>query len=148
MKRILALTMLAAMTGCGTMPGAKPTVTLEFRPGSYTEKPGFTEMTVSGSDKRVYISRKAVLSNADVASARARTGPNGPQIEIVFTDGGTARFSQVTRDSIMKPIGILVDGKLISAPIVREQIRSHKAIISGSFSEEEARRIANGLAAQ
>jgi len=73
-------------------------------------------------------------------------GESGPQIEIVFTEDGAKRFSTVTERNIMNPLAILVDGQLLSAPIVRERITGGKALISGSFGKAEAERIANGIA--
>jgi preprotein translocase subunit SecD len=145
MRKTAILTMLVALTGCATTPSARPRVALEFRPGSETPGPGLTEMTVVGSGQRVYLSKESVLSNPDVESARAVAGPGGPQIEIVFTRAGAKRFSRATEKGIMKPLGILVDGQLISAPIVREKIIGRKAVISGRFSDREARRIADGI---
>ena len=145
MKKIATLTMLVTLAGCTTMPSVKPGVTLQFRPGSHTPATGLTEMTVVGSDQKVYLSNEVVLSNADVKSARVVTGPSGPQIDIVFTKAGAERFTRATADNIMKPLGILVDGQLISAPIVREKISGGRAVISGRFSEQEARRIADGI---
>jgi len=45
----------------------------------------------------------------------------------------------------MKPIAILVDGNVVTAPIVREKITARNAEISGSLTVEEARRIAEGI---
>jgi hypothetical protein len=137
---------IAALTGCTTVRNREPAVTLEFRPGAQSPAPGLTEMTVAGFERPVYISENVVLSNADVASARASSGSSGPQIEIIFTKTGAARFAAATEGNIMKPIGILVDGTLISAPIVREKISGGEAVISGRFTKAEAERIANGIA--
>ena len=149
MKKVLILTVAAILTGCTTIrnPGTAA-VTLEFRPGSQSPENGLTEMTVPGSKTPVYISEDVALSNADVQSARVLTGPNGQQIEIVFTKVGAERFAATTERLIRKPLGILVDGKLISAPVVMDKISGGKAIITGSFSEEEAKRIADGITGQ
>ena len=44
-----------------------------------------------------------------------------------------------------KPIGMLVDGELITAPVIRTPIREGRAVINGDFTEEEAKRIAAGI---
>ena len=148
MKKVLILTVAAILTGCTTMRNPGTAVTLEFRPGSQSPGNGLTEMTVPGSKTPVYISEDVALSNADVQSARVLTGPNGQQIEIVFTKIGAERFAATTERLIRKPLGILVDGKLISAPVVMDKISGGKAIITGSFSVEEAKRIADGITGQ
>ena len=103
-------------------------------------------MTVPGSDQAVYISDDVVLSNNDVVSSRVIPGEAGPQVEIVFTEAGAEKFAAVTKKNIMKPLAILVGGQLISAPIVRDQINGGKVKIAGFLSEQEARRIADGIA--
>ena len=145
MKKILLLAMVTALIGCVTVRSRNAAVTLEFRPGSQSPGPGLTEMTVPGSERPIYVSDDAVLSNADVKSARVVPGPSGPQIEIVFTKAGAERFATATENNLMKPLGIIVDGQLISAPTVREKVSGGRAIITGSFSEDEAKRIADGI---
>ncbi|MFC1831043.1 hypothetical protein ACFL0S_03370 [Thermodesulfobacteriota bacterium] len=146
MKKILILAFVAALAGCATAGNRTAPVTLEFRSGSQSPAPGLTKMTAPGSESPVYISEQIVLSNADVESACVVSGESGPQIEIVFTEEGAKRFSTVTEQNIMNPLAILVDGQLLSAPIVRERITGGKALISGSFGKAEAERIANGIA--
>ena len=66
-------------------------------------------------------------------------------IEIEFTKSGAARFATATGNSVGKPLAILVDDKLLSAPVVQEAITGGKAMISGNFTKAEAKRIANGF---
>ena len=146
MRNILIIAVVTALTGCATMGHHDAGVTLEFRPGSLSPEPDLTEMRAVGSDSPVYISDKVLLSNADVESARVASGLSGPQIEIIFTKAGAETLAIVTEKNIGKPLGILIDGQLISAPIVMDRITGGKAVISGAFSEEEALRIANGVA--
>ena len=143
---MLLLAMATVLTGCGTMRNGEAAVTLEFRPGASSPAPGLTRMTVPGSQAPVYISEDVVLSNTDVRSSRVVLGPTGPQIEIIFTKAGAARFATATESNIMKPLGILVDDQIICAPIVHEKISGGRAVIAGTFSEAEARRIAEGIA--
>ncbi len=145
MKKVLVVAVVAALAGCATTGGRTAPVTLEFRPGSESPGPGLTEMTLAGSERSVYVSEQVVLSNAEVKSARVVSGQGGPQVDIVFTETGAERFARATEQSIMKPLAILVDGKLLSAPIVRETITGGRAVIAGRFTEQEAKRIADGI---
>ena len=145
MKKILILAIVTTLSGCATMRSQTTPITLEFRPGSQSPGAGLIEMTVAGSDQPIYISKDVALSNADVASSRVVSGPNGPQIEIVFTKAGAERFAIITKNNIRKPLGILIDGKLISAPIVMEKIAGGKALITGTFSQKEAKRLSDGI---
>ena len=127
------------------MPTTSQAATLEFRPGSQSSMKGLTEMTVVGTDQKVYISQDVVVSNNDIASAEIMEGFGSPQILIVFTRAGAEKFSQATENNIGKPLGIVIGGQLFSAPIVRQTISTHRMIISGRFTQEEALRIVNGI---
>jgi len=68
-----------------------------------------------------------------------------PQIEIRFTDEGKKRFTEVTRDSIGKRLAIVINGQLYSAPKIMMEIPSGTAVISGNFSEQEAKELAGQI---
>ena len=147
MKQILVTMVFAVFAGCAAVQVAdKPSVEMEIRPGSLCSAEGLTEMTVAGSDQAVYVSSEVVLTNEDIASSRVLAGPMGPQIEIVLTDSGTERLALATGGSVGEHLCIFVDGKLISAPKVLVPITGGMAVISGLFSDEEAKRIADGIA--
>ncbi|MEE8638184.1 MAG: protein translocase subunit SecD, partial [Candidatus Margulisiibacteriota bacterium] len=60
-----------------------------------------------------------------------------PVVDIEFSSEGAKLFAEVTARSVGRPIAILLDKKIISAPNVREPIPSGKAQISGDFTIEE-----------
>ncbi|MFH1826153.1 MAG: protein translocase subunit SecD [bacterium] len=60
-----------------------------------------------------------------------------PVIDIEFNADGAKAFGEVTGRSVNKPLAILLDGKIISAPNVREPIPSGRAQISGDFTIDE-----------
>lgn len=60
-----------------------------------------------------------------------------PVVDIEFNSEGAKLFAAVTSRSVGKPIAILLDKKIISAPNVREPIPSGKAQVSGDFTIEE-----------
>ncbi|MEA2115734.1 MAG: hypothetical protein U9P36_10200 [Thermodesulfobacteriota bacterium] len=144
MNKMIALVMLV-LIGCATMPATNQVVTLEFRPGSQSLVEGMTEMTVVGTDQKVYISQDVAVSNNDIASAEVMEGFVSPQILIVFTGAGAEKFTRATESNIGKPLGIVIDGQLFSAPIVREMISTPRMIISGRFTQVDALRIVNEI---
>jgi len=88
--------------------------------------------------ERPIILRKAVLTGADLKGAWPGLDQYGnPVVDIEFNSHGAQIFGEVTSRSVNKPIAIVLDKKIISAPNVREPIPSGKAQISGSFSAEE-----------
>jgi preprotein translocase subunit SecD len=60
-----------------------------------------------------------------------------PEVNLEFNAKGAALFSSLTAANVGKPIAILLDKKIISAPNVKEPIPSGRARISGNFSVDE-----------
>ncbi len=70
---------------------------------------------------------------------------NAPLIGVSFNAEGESLLAALTERNIGKPIGIYLDGALLSAPIVREQISGGKAQITGQFTVPEARELVRNL---
>jgi protein TonB len=131
---------------------------LEIRLAEATRTPGLSPAVVAGSGRRVvYLHPSALATNADVESAgviewNGTATPDGSAgraisgfgVAVRFTDAAAARLAAATGAHLGRPIAILVDGRLISAPVLRSAI-GNTAVISGSFSEEEARALTEGL---
>ena len=146
MKKYCSLVLVAlVVAGCASLPPIASRLPVEFRLCGPAASPGLTRYTVRGSEREVYLQNEAVLTTAHIASAKVTTSPYGPQIDIVLTKEGRAVFAKLTRDNIDKPLAILVDGEVISAPIIRAPITGGRAVIAGQFSEKEADRIAKGI---
>jgi preprotein translocase subunit SecD len=65
-------------------------------------------------------------------------------MEIHFDGSGALRLEEFTAAHVGDALGIVIDGKLISAPVINSAIPGGTAVIQGNFTEQEAR----GLAAQ
>ncbi|MFC1753330.1 protein translocase subunit SecD [Thermoproteota archaeon] len=84
--------------------------------------------------------KKTVLTGADLKIVNPGTGQNGqPVVNIEFKSEAAKKFHEVTRRAVGKPLAIILDGTIISAPNVSEPIAGGRAIISGSFTIEEMR---------
>ncbi len=68
-----------------------------------------------------------------------------PEVQLQFTGDGTDLFAKLTEQNVGKQIGIFVDNNLISAPVVNEKIPSGNAVISGRFSVDEAKKLAQNI---
>lgn len=73
----------------------------------------------------------------------SRTGR--PQIGLVFNDEGAKMFADITKNNIGKALAILLDGQVISAPVIQSEILGGQAQITGSFSIQEANGLARSL---
>ncbi|MBI2625146.1 MAG: protein translocase subunit SecD [Candidatus Nealsonbacteria bacterium] len=70
-----------------------------------------------------------------------------PIVSLQFNSEGAEIFKELTSKNIGKPIAIYVDNSLISAPVVQEVISGGKAQITGRFTVEEAKKLAQNLSA-
>lgn len=68
-----------------------------------------------------------------------------PAISVEFNSEGGKMFGEITKANVGKTVGIFLDGKLISAPVVREAITDGRAEISGQFTVEEAKTLVRNL---
>jgi preprotein translocase subunit SecD len=59
-----------------------------------------------------------------------------------FDTLGGKMFGDATRENVGRQLAIVLDGKVISAPVIREPILGGSGIISGSFTTEEAKDLA------
>lgn len=107
------------------------------------------EAVVVKSGERVYLHKEALVTNSDIVEARVVRGftLGDFSIDLTFTTEASERVANATGQHIGRPIAILLDGKVVAAPIVMERF-SDKAQISGSFKKEEAERIANGISSK
>jgi preprotein translocase subunit SecD len=70
---------------------------------------------------------------------------NEPNVNIQFDQQGGARFARLTQENVGKPFAIILDGQVISAPNINEQILGGSASISGNFTVESANQLAISL---
>ncbi|AKM82949.1 protein-export membrane protein SecD [Candidatus Woesebacteria bacterium RIFOXYC1_FULL_31_51] len=83
------------------------------------------------------------LTGADLKSADVVFDKNTgkPAISIVFNEEGAKKFEIITGKNIGKPLAIILDNDLVSAPVVNEKITGGQAQISGNFTLEEAKKL-------
>lgn len=95
-----------------------------------------------------YDENKIILEGSeDISSATAainqETGEN--YVGLKLTSSGKSKFATATAKNIGKPIAICMDSEVISAPNVQEAITNGEASITGGFSAEEAKSLANKI---
>lgn len=68
-----------------------------------------------------------------------------PYLNITFTPEGGDLFAEITRANVGNQLGIFLDGELLSAPTINEAITGGRAVVSGSFTADEVRALAQNL---
>ncbi len=79
------------------------------------------------------------------ATVEFNSQTNQPVVTLTFNSEGSDLFAKITRENIGKPLAIFLDGKIISAPVIREEISGGKAVISGNFTATEAKTLVRNL---
>jgi len=64
-----------------------------------------------------------------------------PQVALSFNNEGARLFGDITKRNIGKPLAIVVDNFLISAPTVQQAISEGNAVITGNFTVDEAKKL-------
>jgi protein-export membrane protein SecD len=86
-----------------------------------------------------YVVHKRVMVGGDtLVDAQATFQDNQPVVSFKFDAVGARRFGDATRQNVGKPFAIVLDNKVISAPVIREPITGGAGIISGSFTVQSA----------
>jgi preprotein translocase subunit SecD len=122
----------------------KPKTKVEFRRAETTAAKDLTEATVAGTKDKVYLHKTADLTGADVASAKLSGEDKNPTIEITFTEAGAKKAAKLSEDHADKPVAIVVDGKVIAAPVIRTKLGA-TIRISGHFTEDEAKSLVKAI---
>ena len=95
------------------------------------------------------VRRRVEVDGASLTSATAEQDQQngGWKIFFTFDSVGTRRFAGVSSANIGRRFAVVLDDKVISAPVIRSAILAGKGEISGSFTQKEARDRANLLSA-
>lgn len=81
----------------------------------------------------------ADLSSAKVGFDQQKSGQ--PVVQIQFTADGGTKFESITGANVGKPLAIVLDNQVISAPVVSEKISGGSAVISGNFTLDQAKNL-------
>jgi TonB family protein len=121
---------------------------MEIRLAESAFTPGLREIVVSGSNQRIYLYPTALATWADVTVARI-VDPGTPQMSVAVTFNRTAaaRMASATVAHLGKPVAIILDGRVIAAPIVRAPI-SDSAMLTGITAATARELIDANLACQ
>lgn len=115
-------------------------------PSSGRAPPG-SEILQSGEDGRpgaYVVRRKVEVDGANLTNATAGTNPQTGEwvVNFEFDSIGTRRFAEVSRQNVQRPFAIVLDNKVISAPVIREPITGGRGQISGSYTAASANDLA------
>jgi len=111
---------------------------LQFVWGQNADKQGKYELFAISLQS--LISGKTIKDASVSQDAHAKTGVN-----ITFNNEGSAKWKDVTSKNLGKAIAMVIDNKVYAAPIVRSEISNGNCIITGNYTDQEARQIVSVL---
>lgn len=94
----------------------------------------------------IAVKRAGVITGDTLTQAQQSFDQNNQAVvNITFDSEGGRRFATLTRENVNKRFAIILDGKVISAPVINEPILGGSSQISGNFSVESATQLAISL---
>src|SRR6266850_4326786 len=107
--------------------------------------PGLVVAQVADSGRVIYLHPEIVVGNEDIAQSWVlQDGPARFGVTVQFLPPGAERMRQATTTHLGRPLAILIDGRVVMAPVVRSPI-GDSAMITGDFTRAKAERIVDGI---
>jgi preprotein translocase subunit SecD len=95
-------------------------------------------------DNDLLLREEPVLHGGEMADAQAGFDQltNQPIVTFRFNAAGADKFASFTRNNIGRVMAIVVDGRVVTAPVIREPILGGTGQISGNFTSASAAQLA------
>ena len=118
------------------------TANLTFRFVVQNDEPSFgsEKLLFEDGSEEAIVSKRIIISGENLLDAKPKMDNQSNQTVVQFTLDrvGAKRFGKATLSGVGKRLAIVLDGKIISAPIVRDAIVGGSGIISGDFTFQSA----------
>ncbi|MBX4910202.1 MULTISPECIES: protein translocase subunit SecD [Rhizobium] len=126
------------------------TAKMSFHMLAPNNQPGPGVTMLQDDEGRSYpVLDRVEISGDRLSDARVSFDPNTrePIVSFRFDSAGATRFAEITRQNVGSPFAIVLDNKVLSAPVIREPITGGSGQISGNFSADSATTLAAMLRA-
>ena len=105
--------------------------------------PADSEILDGEGGAKYVVEKRVLVSGGDLVDAQAGFDQNGqPIVNFRFNSIGARKFAEVTAQNVGKPFAIVLDNKVLSAPVIREAIPGGAGQISGNFTVQSANDLA------
>ncbi|HWK50178.1 MAG TPA: protein translocase subunit SecD, partial [Steroidobacter sp.] len=108
-------------------------------PGRGTPAIGTIRVPAADEDIEYILQQRPMLQGERLVQANSgldsRTGR--PVVSFRFDDAGAKEFAKITSDNVGRQFAIVLDGKVISAPVIQEPIIGGSGQITGNFTTAE-----------
>ncbi len=123
-----------------TLLGKTANLTFRFVSKNNQDSFGSEKLQYEDGLNEDYVSKRIILSGDNLLDAQPRMNNQTNETVVSFTLDrvGAKRFGKATSSNIGRQLAIVLDGKIISAPVVRDTIASGSGQISGGFTFQSA----------
>ena len=120
--------------------GKTANLTFRFVTNNQEDSFGAEELSFEDSNETANVSKRIILSGDNLLDAQPRMDNQTNETIVSFSLDrvGAKRFGKATSTGIGKQLAIVLDGKIISAPVIRDTIASGSGQISGGFTFQSA----------
>jgi len=109
-----------------------------------TRPPADSEILDGEGGAKYVIEKRPVVSGGDLVDAQPGFDQRSsePVVNFRFNSAGARKFAEATQQNVGRPFAIVLDNKVISAPVIREPILGGSGQISGNFTVQSANDLA------
>ncbi len=120
--------------------GKTANLTFRFVTNDESDRFGVEKLKFENGLEEAMVSKRIIISGENLLDAQPKMDTQTNQTIVSFTLDrvGAKRFGKATSTGIGKQLAIVLDGKIISAPVVRDTIASGSGQISGGFTFQTA----------
>jgi hypothetical protein len=125
---------------------AQAAVRFEVRLAEDQPAPGLRAARVGSSNRTIYLHPEIVVTNDDIERSSVMPGntPGRSWIDVRLNAAGAEKMRQATMNHLGRPVAILIDADVVTAPTLKSPIGA-AAVISGDYTQADAQRIAGGM---
>ena len=120
--------------------GKTANLTFQFITQNSEQSFGTEKLEFEDGSEEVYVSKRIILSGDNLVDAKPKMDSQTNETVVTFNLDrvGSKKFSKASSSGIGKRLAIVLDGKIISAPVIREAIVGGSGQISGGFTFQSA----------
>ena len=120
--------------------GKTANLTFRFVTNNENDTFGVEKLKYEDNSNESSVSKRIIISGDNLLDAQPRMDSQNNETVVSFSLDrvGAKRFGKATSTGIGKQLAIVLDGKIISAPVIRDTIASGSGQISGGFTFQSA----------
>ena len=120
--------------------GKTANLTFRFVTNDENDRFGVEKLNYEDGVEEAIVSKRIIISGDNLLDAQPQMDTQNNQTIVSFSLDrvGAKRFGKATSTGIGKQLAIVLDGKIISAPVIRDTIASGSGQISGGFTFQSA----------